>query len=148
VKRRAPSTSFKRKGKNHPQNHPLWVTSAHLFVLYTTDKRPPLICRDKGWARGWVGALCLSSWQHVSSELRDTLPNDIHPTRTSTRPPHLLHSAPCPYRWLGHKRSYGLNRCIRLSKFVVYGAEPMPHTTRKCLLGAFCAEEKAEERPD
>jgi len=35
------------------------------------------------------------------------------PTRTSTRPPHPLHPAPCPYRTLGRK--YGIYRDLMYS---------------------------------
>src|SRR5260221_7822797 len=38
------------------------------------------------------------------------------PTRTSTRPPHPLHPAPCPYRTLGRKHLNGDDSPIRLSK--------------------------------
>src|SRR5437588_12440548 len=41
--------------------------------------------RDKVWQGVWAGALCLSQ---VSTRF---------PRRTSTRPPHPLHTAPCPY---------------------------------------------------
>src|SRR5712692_5125588 len=40
------------------------------------------------------------------------------PTRTSTRPPHLLHPAPCPYRTLGRKHLNGYDSPIRSSTFI------------------------------
>src|SRR5216683_7528672 len=39
------------------------------------------------------------------------------PTRTSTRPPHPLHPAPCPYRTLGRKHLNGYDSPIRSSTF-------------------------------
>src|SRR2546421_2813859 len=44
--------------------------------------------RDKGRLSGWEGALCLSSLGIEQA------------TRTSTRPPHPLHAAPCPYAFV------------------------------------------------
>src|SRR5712692_6038497 len=63
-------------------------------------------CRDKGRMWGREGALCLSWWQ------RDPVGDFVEhkgrtPTRTSTRPPHPLHPAPCPYRTLGRKHLNG-----------------------------------------
>src|SRR6266851_3962895 len=42
------------------------------------------------------------------------------PTRTSTRPPHPLHPAPCPYRTLGRKHLNGYDYPIRSSTFIRY----------------------------
>src|SRR5216684_2271746 len=39
------------------------------------------------------------------------------PTRTSTRPPHPLHPAPCPYRTLGRKHLNGYDSPIRSATF-------------------------------
>src|SRR5258707_10985516 len=41
------------------------------------------------------------------------------PTRTSTRPPHSRHPAPCPYRTLGRKHLNGYDSPIRSSKFIM-----------------------------
>src|SRR5712692_2484470 len=63
-------------------------------------------CRDKGWIWGRVGALCLSLVATRSSG--DCVEQTGRtPTRTSTRPPHPLHPAPCPYRTLGRKHLTG-----------------------------------------
>jgi hypothetical protein len=52
-------------------------------------------CRDKGWMRGWEGALCLSCWTDDSSgggEVRGSYPpEDRHKAPTSAPP------FPCPY---------------------------------------------------
>src|SRR5260370_29208466 len=53
-------------------------------------------CRDKGRMWGRVGAWCLSWWQR--DPLSSVRQDGRTPTRTSTRPPHPLHPAPCPYR--------------------------------------------------
>ena len=71
---------------------------------YRRERLPPHYCirlaniiRDKGWMWGRVGALCLSWWQCDSSGFREAAWSYPTPTRTSTRPPHPPHSAPCPY---------------------------------------------------
>src|SRR6266851_5273433 len=56
----------------------------------------PPSCRDKGWTWRRVGAWCLS-WL-LTMGLGSVRPTGLIPTRTSTRPPHPPHSAPCPYR--------------------------------------------------
>src|SRR5713226_7094301 len=73
-----------------------------------------MISRDKGrmWSR--EGALCLSWWQ------RDPFGDFVEqtgrtPTRTSTRPPHPLHPAPCPYRT---RAGIFYHSPIRLSQFI------------------------------
>src|SRR6266436_5735240 len=40
------------------------------------------------------------------------------PTRTSTRPPHPLHPAPCPYRTPGRKHLNGYDSPLRSSTFI------------------------------
>src|SRR6266851_6259511 len=77
-------------------------------------------CRDKGRMWGRVGAWCLSWWQ------RDPVGDFVEqpgrtPTRTSTRPPHPLHPAPCPYRTLGRKHLNGDDSPIRSSTFIRAG---------------------------
>src|SRR5712692_2395135 len=77
-------------------------------------------CRDKGRMWGREGALCLSWWQ------RDPVGDFVEhkgrtPTRTSTRPPHPLHPAPCPYRTLGRKHLNGDDSPIRSSTFIRAG---------------------------
>jgi len=49
------------------------------------EERHPASCRDKGWTWGWVGALCLSSWQHDSSGFREA--NRSHPTEDKHKAP-------------------------------------------------------------
>src|SRR5437588_10126327 len=63
------------------------------------------------WGR--VGALCLSWWQGDPVEQPGR-----SPTRTSTRPPHPPHPAPCPYRRRGRKRPHGYDYPIRLAKSI------------------------------
>jgi hypothetical protein len=48
----------------------------------------------------------LSSWQHDSLGFPDASPDEVHPTRTSTRPPHPPHLAPCPYRTRANASSH------------------------------------------
>src|SRR5581483_1639638 len=55
-------------------------------------------CRDKGWMRGKVGALCLSLLDGDSAGVVMISAGSRPRTRTSTRPPHPPHPAPCPYR--------------------------------------------------
>jgi len=66
------------------------------------DACGPGVCRDNG--RGWVdvGALCLSSWQRESVGVHDVPSDDVHQTRTSTRPPPFPASTHCPYRTRTH----------------------------------------------
>src|SRR5581483_280560 len=47
---------------------------------------------------GGVGALCLSSCGCYSAAKHHEIHRNPVATRTSTRPPHPLHPAPCPYR--------------------------------------------------
>src|SRR5712692_3493719 len=69
-------------------------------------------CRDKGWIWGRVGALCLSLVATRSSG--DCVEHKGRtPTRTSTRPPHPLHPAPCPYRTRDAPFSIRLSNIIR-----------------------------------
>src|SRR6266851_4893865 len=75
-------------------------TQAFRWCNYPIRLSP--FCRDKGWIWGRVGALCLSLVATRSSG--DCVEQTGRtPTRTSTRPPHPLHPAPCPYRTLGRK---------------------------------------------
>src|SRR5260370_25231215 len=68
-----------------------------------------------GCGAGWGPSACLvatrSSGACVEHKGRT-------PTRTSTRPPHPLHPAPCPYRTLGRKHLNGDDSPIRPSTFI------------------------------
>src|SRR5712692_9090753 len=79
----------------------------------------------------WKQLSCLSWW--LTMDLGSVRPPGLIPTRTSTRPPHPPHSAPCPYRMqdapfpirsatfirrLGRKRPNGYDYPIRLAKFI------------------------------
>src|SRR5260370_6000723 len=70
-----------------------------------------------GCGAGWGPGACpggnASPWDSVRQDGRT-------PTRTSTRPPHPLHPAPCPYRTLGRKHLNGYDSPIRSSKFIRY----------------------------
>ena len=65
-----------------------------------------------------MGALCLSSLEYVTR--RDIILSQRNrpAIRTSTRPPHPLHSAPCPYR-TGEAVPY--HSPIRSSRFIRRG---------------------------
>ena len=55
-------------------------------------------CRDKGRSGVDVGALCLSSSGVHNPAKHHTNPTESSATRTSTRPPPIPTSTPCPYR--------------------------------------------------
>src|SRR5581483_202224 len=57
-----------------------------------------IVCRDKGRCGVDEGALCLSSWHSRNPVAHYQIPTNRTATRTSTRPPPLSTSAPCPYR--------------------------------------------------
>src|SRR5229473_2969715 len=69
-------------------------------------------CRDNGWDRVAVGALCLSSWDCDSVGFHD-MHCQATPPRTSTRPPPFPSSAPCPYRTGPRYYPIRLERFIR-----------------------------------
>ena len=62
--------------------------------------RPPPSCRDKGWMWRWVGALCLSWWQHDSPGFRMATWSHSHqdkhkaPSSTPPRPLSLQKGTP------------------------------------------------------
>src|SRR5438132_3526393 len=88
-------------------------------ILMNVDNRMGS-CRDKGRMWGRVGALCLSLVATRSSG--DCVEHTGRtPTRTSTRPPHPLHPAPCPYRTLGRKHLNGYDYPLRSSTFIRAG---------------------------
>src|SRR5229473_2280571 len=85
-------------------------TQAFRWCNYPIRLSP--FCRDKGWIWGRVGALCLSLVATRSSG--DCVEQTGRtPTRTSTRPPHPLHPAPCPYRTRDAPFSIRLSNIIR-----------------------------------
>src|SRR5258707_14860163 len=65
------------------------------------------------------------------------------PTRTSTRPPHPLHPAPCPYRTLGRKHLNGYDSPIRSSTFIRAGP-CWWFVTWKCLVACLFLEESQQ----
>src|SRR5260370_14588264 len=86
-----------------------------------------------GRGEGWGPCACPGG---LTMGLGSVRPTGLIPTRTSTRPPHPPHSAPCPYRTeadipthspirsstfirrLGRKRPNGYDYPIRLAKFI------------------------------
>src|SRR5215472_13178407 len=76
------------------------MSQLRLPVLMNVDHRigsweqtPAPSCRDRGWMRGWVGALCLSWWPHAALGCRHAdgahPGEDRHkaPASTQPRPP-------------------------------------------------------------
>src|SRR5260370_679121 len=74
-------------------------------------------CREKGrmWGRGGAFGVVLVATRSIEDFVEQT---GRTPTRTSTRPPHPLHSTPCPYRTLGRKHLNGYDYPIRSSTFI------------------------------
>ena len=79
-------------------------------------------CRDKGWMRGWVGALCLSSWQYDAPGFREaqwTYPNEDKHKAPSSAPPRSLSLqkttpfSPLPYSVVKHHK----NGAMRFTDF-------------------------------
>src|SRR2546421_10591933 len=68
------------------------------FYRHQRRSRGWVCRRDKEWCGGWVGALCLS-WRMARLQLYPGCSLAGNPTGrgTSTRPPHPLHTAHCPY---------------------------------------------------
>src|SRR5260370_14960496 len=65
------------------------------------------------------------------------------PTRTSTRPPHPLPPAPCPYRTLGRKHLNGYDSPIRSSTFIRAGP-CWWFVVWKCLVACLFLEESQQ----
>src|SRR5712691_8135946 len=68
------------------------------YRIDTRTLAPQASCRDKGWGRADEGALCLSSSSSRHWASHHKFPPNRVATRTSTRPPLILTSTPCPYR--------------------------------------------------
>ncbi|SRR5216683_2759824 len=100
-----------------------------------------------GCGAGWGPCACPGG---MTIGLGCVRPTGLIPTRTSTRPPHPPHSAPCPYRTgdapspmrlatfirrLGRKRPNGDDSPIRSSKFIRKGISPAKIESRVILEG-------------
>src|SRR5713101_2340434 len=84
-----------------------------------------------GCGAGWGPGACLVATRSSGDCVEQT---GRTPTRTSTRPPHPLHPAPCPYRTLGRKHLNGYDHPIRSSTFIWKGVyAPL---NRNCLTSA------------
>src|SRR6266851_6276183 len=66
------------------------------MVPTASGKVRPASCRDKGRSGVDEGAWCLSWWHVGWSGFPEA--NRSHPHETSTRPPPISASTPCPYR--------------------------------------------------
>jgi len=71
-------------------------------------------CRDKGWMRGWAGALCLSCWPDDSSGVWEA--PELHPEEDRHKAPASAPLLPCHYRERPVSAVTGVGRHHSLSR--------------------------------
>src|SRR5216684_8351605 len=106
-----------------------------------------------GRGEGWWPCACPGG---LTSGLGCVRPTGLLPTRTSTRPPHPPHCAPCPYRTqdapspirsapfsrrLGRKRPNGDDYPIRLATFIIgqWPVDALPRPINRRCANKLCA---------
>src|SRR5713226_6810851 len=92
--------------------------------MLTTEWGP--VGTKGGCGAGWGPSACLVATRSSGDCVEQT---GRTPTRTSTRHPHPLHPAPCPYRTLGRKHLNGYVSPLRSSKDIIGGGHGEPAST-------------------